>query len=242
MRLARSEHLSLESLSTYLDQELSSDEREWVETHLEGCAKCRQRLDDLQGVVGGLRSLRRVEPPQTLGLWVSHRIDLEGHRESLMDRLEGRLRGFSGPQSNILPLFAIILLLAVVSYLFASALDRQNRVITPVYFPGEGGVLIDNRTPLPPPPVGHIITAAGRYLAWDGERWIEEGLGLDDLASARTVLVDSPEGRRLLAEGSELAEMAKARRPVMVRIGHEVIELRGAEPVPLSPAPPTLED
>ncbi len=236
MRPFRAEHPSLEQLSAYLDQELPGNEQEWVQVHLDGCAPCRQRFDELQGVAGGMRGLRRVEPPQSLDLWVSQSIEFAGHRENLMDQLEGRLRGISSPQSYFLPLFAVIIMLAVVSYFFAYGFDSHHgQVLTPVYFPTDGGMLIDNRPSQSPPPLNHRTWAAGRSLTWDGERWVEEGLRLDDLANARVIWVDSVEGRRLLAEGSELAEMAKARRPVVVRMGPEVIELRATQPVPLPP-------
>jgi hypothetical protein len=52
-------HDARESLSAYLDEALSADERRLVEAHLAGCPECARELERLRGTVA---LLHRVEP------------------------------------------------------------------------------------------------------------------------------------------------------------------------------------
>ena len=47
-----------ELLSGYVNEELSPEERERVETHISGCAECRQALDEYRNVRRQLETLR----------------------------------------------------------------------------------------------------------------------------------------------------------------------------------------
>ncbi|MBI5836634.1 MAG: zf-HC2 domain-containing protein [Candidatus Eisenbacteria bacterium] len=49
-------------LSSYLDGDLDASHRAAVEAHLAGCAACRERAADLQGMVAALRELPAPEP------------------------------------------------------------------------------------------------------------------------------------------------------------------------------------
>ncbi len=53
-------------LSDYLDGELGAAERAELESHVDGCARCRQELGALRSTVGLLRSLPEPEPPASL--------------------------------------------------------------------------------------------------------------------------------------------------------------------------------
>jgi hypothetical protein len=61
-------HLSHESLSALLDEQLTADEAERAGAHLAGCAECNASLDELQALVGLLRGLPEVVPPRDLAL------------------------------------------------------------------------------------------------------------------------------------------------------------------------------
>jgi hypothetical protein len=55
-----------ERLIDYLDALLPADDRAAFEAHAESCAKCRQLVAGVRGLVGGMRRLEMVEPPQGL--------------------------------------------------------------------------------------------------------------------------------------------------------------------------------
>jgi negative regulator of sigma E activity len=84
-------HISLESLSAYLDGETGASEALRLEAHLAGCAPCSSRLEATRRLVGGLRALRPAPPPPDLPARVHGRIAAEtagsGDRAGGLDRL-----------------------------------------------------------------------------------------------------------------------------------------------------------
>ncbi|HHY06666.1 MAG TPA: DUF4349 domain-containing protein, partial [Clostridia bacterium] len=52
-----------ESLSLYLDRELSAEESSLVQRHLDDCSVCREELAALQEIISQLSSLEEVNPP-----------------------------------------------------------------------------------------------------------------------------------------------------------------------------------
>ncbi len=54
------------ALSAYVDDCLPPDERERLETHLEGCASCQQTLVELQSLRQSMKLLPHYEPPPML--------------------------------------------------------------------------------------------------------------------------------------------------------------------------------
>ncbi len=59
--------IELEALiCDYVDGTLSAAERATVELHLEGCAACRELVEDSRAVVGFLETVAEVEPPAEL--------------------------------------------------------------------------------------------------------------------------------------------------------------------------------
>jgi hypothetical protein len=67
-----------ELLSPFLDDELSSREREQVQRHLEECADCRRRLDALRRTVHFARSLDPVKVPEGFQTQVRARLRATG--------------------------------------------------------------------------------------------------------------------------------------------------------------------
>ncbi len=57
-----------ESLSSYVDGEVTDAERLQVERHLETCADCRAEADSLRSIVGLLRRMPEIEPPRSFAL------------------------------------------------------------------------------------------------------------------------------------------------------------------------------
>ena len=81
-------HPSVELLSSYLDDHLRDPERQHVESHLDGCQECRERLNGMTHVVHHLTGLSRMAPPPQLGYEVRRRVASEGRRETFLQRLE----------------------------------------------------------------------------------------------------------------------------------------------------------
>lgn len=164
----RAAHLSDEMLSAYLDGELSQRRAGTVEEHLEDCTPCRARLDGMRRVVRSLSRLERVTPPPLLAQRVERRVILLGREPSLVERLEGRLRGLS-LDSPMIVTFAVVLALAAIVYFFSHGVagrrgDVALRVAAPEAASGLMGAL-------------DAVEIDGRRLRRDGDTWIEDGSG-----------------------------------------------------------------
>lgn len=70
----RATHVTSETLSAYLDEELSGEERARVASHLETCDQCRSRLQDLRATVEMVRDLDPLLAPEGLREAVSARL------------------------------------------------------------------------------------------------------------------------------------------------------------------------
>ena len=55
-------HPRVELLSTYLDERLEESDRRGLESHLEECSECHQRLQGMRRVMQRLESLDRQAP------------------------------------------------------------------------------------------------------------------------------------------------------------------------------------
>ena len=102
-------HVDIETLSTYLDRELSAPEIRQVQEHLELCDGCRDRLWSLEKVVGNLKQLDRLAPPPHLESDVHRLAALQASGPSLAQRLEKNLARFTY-SSLVLPFFAGMLI------------------------------------------------------------------------------------------------------------------------------------
>jgi anti-sigma factor RsiW len=80
-----------DQLSDYLDDELTPEEHEAVESHLRGCDACTAVLDELKQVVSRARMVT-PRPPQA-DLW-----------PGIADRLDGDRMGGNSPAASILPM------------------------------------------------------------------------------------------------------------------------------------------
>lgn len=211
-----SSHADTEVLSAYLDRELGDAEAQQVEQHLADCQTCQERFAGMRSVVAGLRHLERMGPPPTLDQVVARRVKLEGAHTPILDRLEGNFGNFER-QSHLLGLFGLIIALAIFILLFAQAVDQYNRDgLLPVIFHD-------------PQAVTESRHLAERTFKRDGEIWIEQGV---DMAPARVIPLDSAAWRALLAAHPELAELAELSRPVVLRIGDEVLRLEPRSEIP----------
>ncbi len=213
MTVTASSHATVELLSAYLDRQLREPEAGALEAHLEQCEECHGRLEGLREVVNNLRRLDRRDPSPELEKAVARRIALAGDPPGLLDRFESQLSIFTR-QSPLLPMFGVVMALAVFIYLFAVAVDRSRSSLTPVVFD----------VPAPAASVGEQQELAGRTLVWRGEAWVEQGVSAE--AASRTLELDSDAGRRAVAERPELAELAELGAPAVIELAGEVVEIR----------------
>lgn len=202
-----------ELLSAYLDDELTGPERGQVEKLLAEDQAARAELEGLRRVSLSLRHLERQSPPPTLELTNVRRLALLEQDRGLLDRLEDHLPGV-GRQSSLLLLFALIVVFGLAIYSFAAWQWQDPQARLPVV--------------LDPPPEttpdlsqdfhkGHTALVGGKIFVRDGEVWFEEGLGQQ--TKARSLALDSGEGRRLLAARPDLRGV--------VQLGEVVLEVNG---------------
>lgn len=118
-------HPSVELLSSYLDDHLRDSERQSVESHLDGCPKCRERLNGMTHVVHHLAGLSRMVPPPQLGSEVRRQVAGEGRRETLLQRLEEGVSQFS-LQASVVSAFAVVVALSVIIYVVAAGVERHR--------------------------------------------------------------------------------------------------------------------
>ncbi|MCP4200673.1 MAG: hypothetical protein GY769_01910 [bacterium] len=126
-----SQHLAVELLSSYADKEVTPAELRMVEGHLSDCTECRHRLSGLRAIAAGVRRLESVAPPPTLSAAVERRVRLAALEEPRGFRLEEGLRRWLG-QPVLAPVFAIVLALGAILYLFALGVSEHGRTTTRV--------------------------------------------------------------------------------------------------------------
>jgi hypothetical protein len=110
------EHTELRrKLSDYLDDAVSTRDRQEIEEHLNGCLRCREALAELKQVVAAIHDIPPVEPPPWLTTRIMARVREEtAPRPSLLRRL------FS-PFPFKIPLEAAVLVcLSVTGYFLAT--------------------------------------------------------------------------------------------------------------------------
>lgn len=142
-------HLELELLSAYLDREIDEPERPPVEAHLEACLSCQHRLDGLRRVVDGVHRLERAAPPPVLDTMVKRHIVLEREGSGIASRWSSGRRWGGGLSSQVGIMFALVFALAVILFLFSSALERQTEpILVPVIdtFGSPREVVLSSRT------------------------------------------------------------------------------------------------
>lgn len=173
-----SAHVSTERLSLYLDAALEPAVRRSLEDHLAGCPDCRHRLAGLERVVAGLARLPAGEPPADLAARVGRAIDLDRERGSWFDlHLPRPLAGMGS-----LHLFALVLALAAIVYLFALGVERGSQRTTRIVLPGAtagletpDGAAARAADPAAPRPDRRRLLG-GLFQQVEGV-WVEVGLG-----------------------------------------------------------------
>ena len=209
-------HPDVETLSTYLDSELSRRLRHQVEEHLEVCDDCRERLSSLEKVVGHLRALERQAPPPHLDAQLHRLASLEASRPTLIQRLEQGVARIN-LQSNLAPLFAIVVALILIIYMLSWGLHRQATRRIPVH-------LEPQDTTIDAPVMESSRQLAGRSFDLVDGVWIEHGLAGVDVEEQ--VSGSDPRVQSWFVSYPELEEIADLGSRVRLAIEEKVVEIR----------------
>jgi anti-sigma factor RsiW len=123
-------------LSDYVDETLTPADRDAVDRHLTGCARCREELDDAQEAVRALSGLHKMSAPQDFDRGVEQTI----HRRSA-GRFFGRRAFGDRVPFELLAVLAFGVALAVYALVRASATGSvdspfQSRPPAPELAPG----------------------------------------------------------------------------------------------------------
>ncbi|HKI85156.1 MAG TPA: zf-HC2 domain-containing protein, partial [Thermoanaerobaculia bacterium] len=180
------EHPNVEILSGYHDGELEAAKRRELELHLASCDRCRHRLSGLRQVSLSLGRLGSLEPPADLRTSLERRLGDRKMAKDPIQRLEATLRGLS-LQPSLAVVFALIIALAIIMFLFVHGVDRHRRGL-PVHLERA-----------PSSEAGSEEHAGVRHLAGRtfvpmaaGRGWSEEGL--DGRKVDKRVKTASPAG------------------------------------------------
>lgn len=226
MTLAES-HLDSELLSAYLDEEVESKERPEIEDHLQSCLDCRRHLEGLRRVTDSLHRLERASPPPILDAAIQRHIVLE-RRSGLSglwqanDRLRGAL------SSHVATMFALVFALAVILYLFSSAVERRSQqepILVPVLetAPAPVGATDLSKESPAGEALSDTVSVGSRTFDRRANGWWQRGLShsVGDGSDPRTIAGDSAEARALFADEPRLERL-------LADGGALVLELEGA--------------
>lgn len=119
-------HVSIQ-LSTYLDGDLSAEERLAVEAHLETCEACRSELVDLREIVHRASALETVSPPRDLWPGIVARIEEPPDVIELKPRWSWTLM----PQFAAAAMVALVLLTAVLWWAQSGSESGPDTVTRP---------------------------------------------------------------------------------------------------------------
>lgn len=209
-------HLDVETLSSYLDSEMSHRERDQVEEHLEHCDDCQERLSGLEKVVGNLRALERLAPPPHLGTHLHRLAAVQASQPSLIERLEQRVSRFN-LQSALAPVFAVVVALILIIYMLSWGLHRQATGRIPVHLEPETSRVASDDTP-------SSRQIAGRTFDLHDGVWIEQGLVNEPVVERLSA--SEPRVQAWLARSPELEEIVTPGDRVRLRMEGRVVEIR----------------
>ena len=196
-------HLPADLLSAYLDRELTDQERRRTEGHLDDCTACRERLEGLRRVAVGLRSLDRVAPPAVLEHGLQRHLALDAKERGLRGRLEERSLAPRRLPTHFGLVFATVIALAAILYLFTQEIGRQPNGPNQARTPGSERPAV--------------------AFEREGPFWRQEGLVGDPV---RTLDAGSEEGLMLLREVPALLALVEGSGGVLLEVDGEVVLLR----------------
>ncbi len=231
-------------LSEWLDGELEPAAARAVSTHLQGCAECTRRVDELRAVSALLGGLPRLEARDSVAAQVLDRLEME--TEARRPALAGLFRGFAAARPFMLPSLvpAGLILVSVL----AGALALDPGPLPEVHLaPGAWGVIPASGTegnPLVPsdgvslPRETAALDLSPDAIAGqsDGSVFVETVVARDGTVAGVTVLEGSSEGDEALVKALREQRYEPVRyrgRPVAVSIYRLIshVNVEGAGPV-----------
>ena len=231
-------------LSEWLAGELEPAAARAVSTHLQGCAECTRRADELRAVSSLLAGLPRIEARDSVAAQVLDRLEME--TEARRPALAGLFRGFAAARPLMLPSLvpAGLILVSVL----AGVLALDPGPLPEVHLaPGAWGVVPASGTegnPLFPaegislPRETAALDLSPEFLAGqgDGSVFVETVVARDGTVAGVTVLQGSaePEGELVKALREQRYEPVHYRgRPVAVSVYRLIsrVSVEGAGPV-----------
>jgi Putative zinc-finger len=220
-------HLSSEQLSAYLDGEVAFHESREIEGHLAACAECRDRFKSMQRTVSGVWRLDRVTPPLGLSTRVRAEVAAVSRPEpTLVHTVAAYVFGL--PNQRALRTAAAVALPLVLSlFLFTNGMEQNaEQNLMPPPAPVER-VFVIPMADLPLAFPDTISKVAGREFVWrelrSGDVWVQKGLEGEE--PEFRVSAQSPQGRELLAQHSELGLLLADGSRVVLRYRWETVEL-----------------
>lgn len=235
-------HISLESLSAYLDGETGPSETRRLEAHLASCVPCSSHLEATRRLVGGLRVLRPAPPPPDLPERVHGRIAAErggaGDRPGGLDRLRSLrsvrswlwwqgLPPLHGSFSAARPLVTAGLGLLVAVLLLQNGESGGGLGAVAPSLPHAGPQFLVSEAFGEAPQVLPQTTSevAGRVFVWSDDVWVQRGVDPGPAGQPRAVAARSPAGRAMLAKLSDLGVLLADGSRVVLRYNTETVEL-----------------
>ncbi len=212
----RSQHLTSELASAYLDRELALPDRQQLDFHLETCTDCQARLDRLRGTVALLSQVRRCVPPADLAQRVRLGVLAEEARNAPRRSLFSRLASGWGGLATLASAAVMLITVGVVRDV---SLERDRALALTA--PHEVVSVTFQDFLFQPPTTSEV---AGRTFVWnDDNLWVEEGVR--ERAPHRVVLASSPAGKQLLARYRDLGYLIADGERVLLRDRRETLEL-----------------
>ena len=220
-------HLTSEQLSAYLDGEVAFHESREIEGHLGACADCRGRFDTMQRTVSGIWRLERAAPPPGLSTRVRAEVAAARRPEPAFAR-NVVAYVFGLPNRPSLRTAAAVALPLVLSlFLFTNGME-QKAGLEPAMMPPPAlveVVTVEPSADLPPFLPLTTSKVAGREFVWRevGDVWVQKGL--EGEVPATRLSAQSPQGRELLAQHSEIGLLLAEGSRVVLRYRLETVEL-----------------
>lgn len=222
-------HLTSEQLSAYLDGEVAFHESREIEGHLGACGDCRDRFDTLQRTVSGVWRLERAAPPPGLSTRVRAEVAAVRRPEPAFARnVVSYVFGLPN-RPSLRTAAAVALPLVLSLFLFTNGMEQKAAL---------------EQSLMPPPALVEVVTVepmanlplflpqttskvAGREFVWrelgSGDVWVQKGL--EGEVPAARLSVQSPQGRELLAQYSDLGLLLADGSRVVLRYRLETVEL-----------------
>jgi hypothetical protein len=219
-------HLSSEQLSAYLDGEAAFHESREIEDHLAACDDCRDRFESMQRTVSGIWRLERVAPPPGLATRVRAEVAARQPEPAFAGGVVSYL--FSLPNRPALRTAAAVALPLVLSlFLFTNGMEHKTALQQSVLLPPREVVTVTPTADLPLVLPDTTSKVAGREFVWrevgGGDVWVQRGL--EGVKPAARLSAQSPQGRELLAQYSELGFLIAEGSKVVLRYRLETVEL-----------------